>query len=80
MDNAFLSADDLQKLKKFNDNVQSANRLYNKLQAHVNEYVVISNGEIKGYFKSLAEARKEFGELEGVFIDLITPENISWIL
>ena len=65
---------------KFKSNYEVANAMYNELKEHVGKYVVIDNGSILGYTDTYKEAKEKYGKSESVFIDLITDDNVFWIL
>lgn len=67
-------------LRKFAANFEWANENFNLLKDHVNEYVAVADQKILRFSKSREELEDEFGKKEGIYIDLITPEYLMWIL
>ena len=80
MENTIFTSDDIENFKKFYKNFEYANSVYKELRDHINEYVAISNSRILGYSKDKQVLLKDFGRSSDIFIDLITDENIKWIL
>lgn len=70
----------LEDFKRYANNAKFANEKYQELKRHVGEYVAIADGKILGYSFSKDELFEKYGNTTGVFIDLITPENLVWIL
>jgi hypothetical protein len=42
--------------------------------------VAIAERKILGYSDDLDSLIKEFGSIKGLYVDLITPDNLIWIL
>lgn len=61
-------------------NTRYANSMYQELKDHVGHFVAVADGKILKYSLDKDELTAEFGHLKGLFIDLITPENLIWIL
>ncbi|MCI2412526.1 DUF5678 domain-containing protein [Cuniculiplasma divulgatum] len=80
MENVALPDDVINSFKKFKNNYEAANKMYSELKDHKGEYVAIDNGKVKGYTETYEDALEKYGNIEGVFIELITDENILWIL
>ncbi len=66
--------------KKFAANFEWANENFNLVKDHVNEYVAVADKEILGFAKTIEELQEKFGNIDGIYIDLITPELLLWIL
>jgi hypothetical protein len=80
MENVTLTQEVISNFKKFRANFQAANDMYEKLREHTGKYVSIADGKVLGYTDSYEEAIKEYGSISGIYIELISKDNIFWIL
>ena len=80
MENVLLPAEVINSFKKFKRNYEAANSMYNELKEHVGKYVAIDNGSVIGFTDTYQDAKEKFGNIDGVFIELVTDKNIFWIL
>ena len=80
MEDVVIPPEFISSFKKFRANFSAANEMYRQLQDHIGEYVVISDGKVMGYEDSYEKAMRKYGSISGIFIDLISKENIFWIL
>lgn len=67
-------------LRKFAANFEWANKNFNLLKDHINEYVAIADEKILEFSSKREELQDKFGKIKGLYIDLITPEYLQWIL
>lgn len=67
-------------LRKFAANFEWANKNFNLLKDHINEYVAIADEKILEFSSKREELQGKFGKIKGLYIDLITPEYLQWIL
>lgn len=70
----------LEDFTEYAKNAEYANSIYQELKSHVGYFVAIAEGRILGYSSDKEELTEKFGNIKGVYIDLITPENLIWIL
>ena len=80
MENVLLPDEVINSCKKFKRNYEAANSMYNNLQEYAGKYVAIDNRSVIGFTETYNEAKKKFGRIDGVFIELVTDKNIFWIL
>ncbi len=69
----------LSSFKKYAENFEWAQQNFETLQEHVGKYVAIANKEILGFGDDKKSIEKKFKNVDGLFIDLITP-TLLWIL
>ena len=67
-------------LRRFAANFEWANKNFNLLKDHTNQYVAIADEKVLAFSSNKEELQDRFGEVKGVYIDLITPEYLQWIL
>ena len=75
-----IPADFINGFKKFAANFEWANKNFSLLRDHVNQYVAIADQEILEFADNPKVLQEKFNKREGVYIDLITPELLLWIL
>jgi hypothetical protein len=80
MENVTLPSELIAGFKKFKSNFEAANEMYDQLQDHIGKYVAIDDGKILGYADTYEEAVEKYGKIVGIYIDLVSKENIFWIL
>ncbi len=80
MENITLTPEQVKTFRKFSDNFESYNRMYNDIKSHVGEYVSISEGKILEYAKTREKLVNKYKDVPGVFIEMITDSNLYWIL
>lgn len=80
MESVTLTPKEVENFRKFRNNFELFNRKYEEFKTHIGEYVAISDGKVMGFGSTDKEMRQKYGAIEGVFIDLITADNILWIL
>lgn len=80
MESVSLPEDVIASFRKFKSNYEAVNNMYGDLKNHLGKYVVVDNGIVLGYTDTYEEAIKKFGKSESVCIDLVTDNNILWIL
>ena len=64
----------------FSENVDYAFANYELLKRHEGQYVAIGNKAVLGFSDDREILEEEFKHVNGLFIELITPENLLWIL
>lgn len=80
MESVTLSPEIIANFNKFKQNLKVANEKYHELENHIGKYVVISDGKIAGYADTYQDAKDNYKDEGDVYIELITKNNISWIL
>lgn len=80
MANVTIPSDVVGRFQKFSDSVKVAFGSFELLQKHIGEYVAVGEGKILGFSDNKEELMKRYASIEGLFVDLITPHNILWIL
>ena len=80
MENVSLPDDVIASFKKFKMNYEAANDMYEELRQHIGKYVAIDDGKVMWFTETYQEAKKKYGSSDSVFIDLVTDNNIFWIL
>ena len=66
--------------KAFSENVDYAFTNYELFKGHEGQYAAIGNRAILGFSEDRGGLEEEFKQVNGLFIELITPENLHWIL
>ncbi len=72
--------EEIDKLVKFKENFAIFNKKYSELQEHLGEYVAIGDGRVLGFSSDVEVLLNEYKNVPGLFVRLITPKNIHWIL
>ncbi len=67
-------------LRRFSDNHKWLNENFEKLQEYVGRYVAIDNGAVIGIGKTREELERRFSDRPGVYIELISPAKLVWLL
>lgn len=75
-----VSSEEINKLLQFKENFIVFNKHYNELQSHLGQYVAIGNGKILEYLPDRETLVKKYQNVAGLFVELITPDSIPWIL
>jgi len=80
MENSTIPQQMIRSFEKFRNNYNLLNENFELLKKNEGKYVAIGNGKILGFSDSRESLVKKYGSIEGIYIDLITPSNILWIL
>ena len=80
MSEIIISPEEVKKLRHFKENIVVFNKYYEDLRSHVGKYVAIGDGKILDYSDNKEALEEKYHDIEGLFVELITPYNITWIL
>lgn len=80
MENVTVPPDVLASFVKFGNNVRFLKENYRLLQDHIGKYVAVGDGQILGFSEKRDILLDKYSNVEGLFIEFITPSNIAWIL
>lgn len=80
MEESIITSEDIRKFQKFKKNFETVNSKFKDLQEHVGQYVAVGNGRILEYSNDKNSLINKFKHIEGLYVDLVTPENVFWIL
>ena len=80
MKSATLSPEIIANFNTFKQNLKVVNERYLELENHIGLYVIISRRKIEGYADPYRQAKENYKDKGDVYIELITKNNIAWIL
>ncbi len=80
MEEITLPAELLNSFRKYAENFEWAKENFETLQEHVGKYVAIANKQILGFGEDRKSLEEKYKNADGLFVELITPKMILWIL